>query len=267
MKTHTNLFISIAIAAVLCGCSREDARTAVQDAQTTIGEFFTPESGNPDQTLVVRQAKLKERRKQNTTWTAENIAAHPELYLEQCREDVEAAIGQYDAILLSLRKLRNEDGRKAREAEEDAARLNRFIEEAKPFYADENTVYPVTVSGFAFTKEQFVKKLREVIVERDRRQGDVAPALQRAKAAEARIDQVERARESAKDTIRSLEAKLADVKANKALSDVSGIKESVAGILDFADGIQSGLDIPVDILGEPSASESDDAFIRRALGL
>lgn len=267
MKTTISLFPLLAAAALLAGCSREDAASAVQDARTTIGELITPESGNPDNMLVVRQAKLKERRRQNTQWTPENISAHPELYLQECQEDVKAAIAQYDAILLSLRKLRNENERKVRESDAEVARLNRFIEEAKPFFADENTVYPVTVSGFSFTKEQFVKQLRAAIKDRDRRQGETASSRQRAKAAEARISQIERAKESAEDTLRSLETKLADVKANKALSDVGGIKDTVNGILDFADGIQDGAEIPLDVLGEPSASESDDAFIRNALGL
>ena len=268
MKTATVLLSLLAAAALLlAGCSREDASAVVQDARTTLGELVTPESGNPDNMLVVRQAKLKERRRQNTQWTPENISAHPELYLQQCQDDVKAAIDQYDAILLSLRKLRNENERKVKESEAEVARLNRFIEEAKPFYADENTAYPVTVSGFAFTKEQFVKQLRAAIKDRDRRQGEATPARQRAKAAEARISQVEKARESAEDTLRSLATKLADVKANKALSDVGGIKDTVNGILDYADGIQGGAEIPLDVLGEPSAAESDDAFIRNALGL
>ena len=267
MKTTIAILSLLAAAALLSGCSREDASAVVQDARTTIGELVTPESGNPDHMLVVRQAKLKERRRQNTQWTPENISAHPELYLQQCQEDVKAAIDQYDAILLSLRKLRNENERKVKEAKAEVSRLNRFIEEAKPFYADENTSYPVTVSGFTFTKEQFVKQLRAAIKDRDRREGEATPAHQRAKAAEARISQVEKARESAEDTLRSLETKLADVKANKALSDVGDSTDTVNGILDYADGIQGGAEIPLDVLGEPSAAESDDAFIRNALGL
>ena len=254
------------VSALVAGCSREDASAAVQDIGTTVGELVTPEAGNPDNTLVVRQAKLKERRRQNTQWTPENISAHPDLYLRQCQEDVRAAIAQYDALLLDMRRIRNENVRTADEAGKEAERLNRFIDEAKPLFADEGTAYPVTVSGFTFTKDQFVKKLRDAIKDRNRFEAAAAPARQRAKAAEVRIGQIEKAKESAEDALRDLETKLADVKANKALTGVNGIRDSVNGILDLAGGIQSDI-VDTSVLGEPSAAESDDEFIRNALGL
>ena len=265
MKTKTAILLSLSAMAFLAGCSREDASTAMQDARTAVGEFITPSSGKPDDMLVVRQAKLKERRRQNTTWTAENITAHPDLFLQQCMEDVNAAIGEYKAILFSLRTLFNENERKASEAEETVARLTRFIEEAKPYYADEGTVYPVTVSGFSFTREEFVEKLREAIKERSLAESFVAPARKRAKVAKIRIAQVEKAKELAEDALRSLKMSLEDVKASKALTGVKGIQDTVKEILDRANAIQDYDKIPLDTLGEPT--DSDDAFIRKALGL
>lgn len=252
---------------LVAGCSREDASATVKNVRTTVGELVTPDSGNPDDMLVVRQAKLKERRRQNTQWTAENISAHPDLYIQQCQEDVQAAISQYDAILLSIRRLRNENARKAEEAEQEVARLTRFIDEAKPFFADENTVYPVTVSGFTFSKDEFLKTLRRAIKDRERHQAAAAPARQRVKVADVRLSQVENAKESAEETLRTLAMKLEDVKANKALTGVNGIKDTVSGILDFADAIQQGGEIPLDVIGTPDGAESDAAFIRSALGL
>lgn len=273
MKNPHSPAAALAILAVigataLPGCSREDAAAAAADVRTTVGELVTPEAGNPDNMLVVRQAKLKERRRQNTTWTEENIARHPDLYLQQCKEDVRMSIDQYDASLIAFRRIRNENQRIADEAVEEIARLTRFIEEAKPYFADENTAYPVTVSGFSLTKEQLTKTLRNSIKERMRREKSVEPARRRIAVAEARIARCEKGREEAEDALRTLEDRIADVKANKALSDVSGIRSSVASVVNMAGAIPTDPDgLPVDVVGEPSAAESDEAFVRAALGL
>lgn len=267
-KSFSSIAIVVATAVFFAvGCSREDAAAVIQDARTTVGEAITPELGNPDKTLVVRQAKLKERRRQNTTWTEENIARHPELYLRQCQEDVKAAIEQYDAALITARRIRNENSRIVEESKKEIDRLSRFVEEAKPVFANPDTVYPVKVSGFTFSKEQFTKQLRNALKDRKRRQEVAASASQRLTLAEARISQFEKAKEDAEDALRSLDAKLADVKANTALTGVGGIKDSVASILDTAGAVQTDFGDLTAVIGLPSAAESDDAFIRAELGL
>lgn len=267
MNTTKTFLIAAAAAVAAAGCSREDVSAVAQDVRTTVGEAITPALGNPDNTLVVRQAKLKERKRQNTTWTEENIAKHPDLYLRQCQEDVKTAIEQYDAALISARRIRNENKRAVDEAKAEVERLSRFVDEAKPLFADPGTVYPVTVSGFKFTKEQFTKQLRNALKDRKRRQEIAESAAQRLTLAEARISQFEKARENAEDALRTLDAKLADVKANAALVGVGGIKASVNSILDTAGAVQTNFDDLTSVVGLPSAAESDDAFIRSELGL
>ncbi len=261
------LLAAAATAVTFVGCSREDAANVIQGARTSVGEAITPELGNPDKTLVVRQAKLKERKRQNTTWTEENIAKHPDLYLRQCQEDIKAAIEQYDAALITARRIRNENKRTVDEAQKEVERLSRFVDEAKPLFADPETVYPVKVSGFTFTKEQFTKQLRNALKERKRKQEVAASSSQRLTLAETRIAQFEKAREDAEDALRSIDAKLADVKANAALTGVGSIKDSVASILDTAGAVQTDFGDLTSVVGLPSAAESDDAFIRAELGL
>lgn len=260
------IFLAAAAALALAGCSREDAKLAGENVKTTIGELVTPSADNPDNTLIVRQAQLKERKRQNTSWTDENISAHPDLYLRQCQEDITAAIAQYDALLLSMRKIKSAATRTADEAAGEIARFNRFLDEARPALADASTPFPVTVSGFSFTREQLIKQLSKAIKEKDRLAANADKSATRAKIAQVRIDKLEKAREAAQSTLRDIEEKIVEVKANKVLQGVDGIKSTVGGILDTITNLGDD-EIPLDVLGAPSAAEEDEEFVRKALGL
>lgn len=267
MKTNIQSVITIMafVALTVTGCSREDAAVVGDNISTGIGELVTPETGNPDATLVVRKAKLAERRRQNTTWTDENIAKHPDLYLRKAREDLTASIDVLNANLLTFRKNKSEQQRAIETANNEIARLSRFIDEAKPIIAATNTVYPVTVSGFRFDKESFLKQLRKTIKDKERNEMTILSAERRLLVDKAQIGLLEKAKEEAEDAIRTIDDKIADLAATKTLSGTDGIKGSINKIIDTAIGIES--DDIGSIVGTPDTMQSDELFVREKLGL
>ncbi len=265
MKEIKQIAIMMVLSMMGFGCSKEDVATVKEDIQTTVGESVTPEVGNPDNTLVVRKAKLKERRRQNTEWTSENIAKHPDLYLRQAREDIKASIDVFDANLLSVRNIKNENKRRIEESKETIDRLSSFLNEAKPIFASTNIVYPVKVSGFRFDHESFLKQVRKSIKEKETNEAIIRDAEKLVLAAEARIALIEKQREKAEDAIRLIDVKIANLKAQTALVEVNGVQINVKEIVDTACAVDDG-NIG-DFVGMPETMQSDEDYIRDKLGL
>ena len=186
-----------------------------------------------DSPSVVRNAEIREAIRQDSTWTSENIAKNPYLFLQDQIANCDKLKAKIEAQNITLVRMEKKAVRSSEEASSMRKRYEGFLENAKAAFKTANGSWPVTVNGYDLDEDDF----------NDR----VADALERVEL--AKKEHKDNAAIAKKVTIRkgvlktkkrelvSLRMKLVQqaeqVKMNAALAEIGELKESLGVIKDM----------------------------------
>lgn len=118
-----------------------------------------------DSPTVVRNAELRELLKQDGTWTDENIASNPYLFLQDQIRKCDKLKATMESQKVSLTRLGKEAARKIDESNSAITRSQKFLEAAKAAYktAEEADSWPAIINGFEFSQEKLEEKIDEAL--------------------------------------------------------------------------------------------------------
>lgn len=211
--TSTSIAALLIAATIGAGCSqgsREEAIDRVTDAAKTL-------NGKADKTPdVVKEQIKKEKERQNSQWTIENVTAHP---IEACNakiEEIDAKIAKAEvAFNRAVSEKASAENAKSI-AEADATKYGEFLEKARPAYkaAKESGKWPITVNGYKLGEEAAEDK--------------ILAALKKGEEARARS-------EKAATKIANMEQRRKEVK--RIIADLKDQREKV---LEYRENIRSG---------------------------
>ena len=186
-----------------------------------------------DPPSVVRNAEIREAIRQDSTWTSENIAKNPYLFLQDQIANCDKLKAKIEAQNITLVRMERKAVRASEEASSMRKRYEGFLNNAKEAFKAANGSWPVTVNGYDLDEDDF----------NDR----VADALERVEL--AKKEYKDNAAIAKKVTIRkgvlktkkrelvSLRMKLVQqaeqVKMNAALAEIGELKESLGVIKDM----------------------------------
>ncbi|MBR6586655.1 MAG: hypothetical protein IKK82_04465 [Kiritimatiellae bacterium] len=148
--------IVVAVAAYFFIAPREQ-RIAMLDRVATIGEL----SGGEKTPRIVREQQRKERIRQDNTWTPENRALHPIEYCQAQLEKLSENASRLDVQAHKYAVAKNQAQRVIADSEAQLSDIAQFLKEAKSAYreADAAGKWPVTIRGFALSKEKAQEKI------------------------------------------------------------------------------------------------------------
>ena len=186
-----------------------------------------------DPPSVVRNAEIREAIRQDSTWTSENIAKNPYLFLQDQIANCDKLKAKIEAQNITLVRMERKAVRASEEASSMRKRYEGFLNNAKEAFKAANGSWPVTVNGYDLDEDDF----------NDR----VADALERVEL--AKKEYKDNAAIAKKVTIRkgvlktkkrelvSLRMKLVQqaeqVKMNAALAEIGELKASLGTIHDM----------------------------------
>ena len=259
-----NILILVGIAAVIVAAyllvAPREQREAMLDGMAKLGESSDGEKAP----RIVREQQRKERFRQNTEWTPENQALHP---IEYCQAQLEILADHASKLDVQAHKYavaKNQALRTVSDAEAQLAGIAQFLEEAKRAYkeAAASGKWPVTIRGFALSKE----KAEEKIVAAAEKRPALQSAIARNKALIAQIEKKSvRVSEEQKNVVKTkerIQMVLNDLNLKKVVEGDDGITDALNAINDSLGSLGTNYDDPAidDMLVPDKASTIKVSF-------
>jgi len=182
---------------------------------------------------IVREAERRERERQNTQWTPENIRANPALFLQDMIAASDALKNKIEAQDIAI------------------ARYTKFLNEAKKQYkaAKENgNAFPVNVNGFELSEEELSEKVADALERIELSKKSRATNSVVVKKVEIRQGVLKTKSRELRSIRRKLVLQLEQVKMNEALGEIDSFTE-VLGVLK---------DMSLEISEDPAKLSLDD---------
>lgn len=241
--------ISVVLVVLLvgvCGCS-EDSREEAAERLVTAGKAFTGEvrtDGNVPK--VVAEQRRKERKRQNTEWTPENQALHP---IEYCQAQLETLSEYADQLSVQAHKCavaKNQALRGISDAEAEIAGIAQFLEDAKRAYreADASGKWPVTIRGFALSREKAQEKIVAAAEKRPVLQGVVARNKGLLASLEKKMLRVNEEQKNVVKIKERIQLTLNDLNLKKVVDGDNGISDALNAINDSLGALGTNYDDP-----------------------
>ena len=182
---------------------------------------------------VVRDAEAREAIRQGTTWTSENIQAHPYLFLQDQIAACDRLRAKIEARNLTLIRMEKQAVRTVEEAECTQKRYEKFLKDAKAAYKAAKGKWPVTVNGYDLDEEELNDKIADAM-----ERIELAKKEQKDNAAIAKKVAIRKnVLKSKKRELVTLRMKLVQqaeqVKMNAALAEIGDLKSSLGVIHDM----------------------------------
>lgn len=182
---------------------------------------------------VLRNAELREAIRQDSTWTSENIAKNPYLFLQDQIANCDKLRAKIEAQNITLIRMGKHADRKVEEAVGMQARYGKFLSDAKAAYKAANGKWPVSVNGYELNEEEFNDRVADAIDRVELVKKELTDNKVISKKVSIRKD----ALKSKKRELALLRAKLvqqaAQVKMNSALAELGVMQETVGLIKDM----------------------------------
>ena len=169
-----SLLILVGVIAVIAFASfiiaPREQREAMLDKVAVLGDS----SGGEKTPRIVREQQRKERVRQNMEWTPENQALHPIEYCQAQLEKLSENASRLDVQAHKYAVAKNQAERVIADSEAQLTDIAQFLKDAKSAYkgAEAAGKWPVTIRGFALSKE---KAQEEIVAAAEKR-----PTLQSA---------------------------------------------------------------------------------------
>ena len=116
-----------------------------------------------DDPSVVRNAAVREAIRQDSTWTSENIAKTPYLFLQDQIANCDRLRAKIEAQNITLIRMEKNAKRTVEEAESSQARYGKFLKDAKAAYKAANRTFPVTLNGYALDEEELNDRIADAM--------------------------------------------------------------------------------------------------------
>ena len=118
-----------------------------------------------DEPSVVAEAAAREAIRQDTTWTSENIQAHPYLFIQDQIRRCDQLKAKMEAQKITLTRMGKQAARTVEESDFIVARYTKCLAEAKAAYkaAEKSKKWPVTVNGFELDEEQLGDRIADAL--------------------------------------------------------------------------------------------------------
>lgn len=195
---------------------------------------FWRDDGKP---RVVREAERRERERQDTQWTPENIRDNPELFLRDAIGACDLLKDKIEAQDIAFILLKKSAARKVDDAGSMIRRYTKFLEEAKKQYklaTAEGGSFPVTINGFELNEEELSDKVSDALerVELAEKQKATNSAI--VKKVGIRQGVLKKKSRELRSIRRKLVLQLEQVKMNQALGEIDALSEVLGAIKDMA---------------------------------
>ena len=134
-----------------------EQREAMFDKVAVLGDS----SGGEKTPRIVREQQRKERIRQDMEWTTENQTLHPIEYCQAQLEKLSENASRLDVQAHKYAVAKNQAQRVIADSEAQLTDIAQFLKEAKSAYreADAAGKWPVTIRGFALSKEKAQEKI------------------------------------------------------------------------------------------------------------
>lgn len=116
-----------------------------------------------DDPSVVRRAAIREAIRQDSTWTSENIAKNPYLFLQDQIANCDKLKAKIEAQNITLIRMEKKATRTAEEAESTRSRYEKFLKDAKAAYKAANGAWPVKLNGYELDEEELTEKIDDAM--------------------------------------------------------------------------------------------------------
>ena len=222
--------ISILFVASMCAMSL--ANTSYSMSETRVSHISQSSSGKP---MIVQEAEMKERMRQETTWTDENIRDNPYLYIQFEIERCDTLTKKIEAQNITLVRMGKQATRKSEDAASAIKRYTKFLEDAKKAYneAEESDSWPAVVNGYEMDEEELMDRIDDALERVELAEVEKKTNSGIAKKVEIRKGELKTKKREITSTRRKLVQQAEQVKMNAALAEISELKEVLGTIQDI----------------------------------
>ncbi len=215
--------------------------------------------------LVVEQAAIREAIRQQTTWTSENIAKNPYLFIQDQIRQCDSIKAKIEAQTITLTRMAKEAARKVEEADSMKSRYSRFLEAANAAYdkAEETGKWPVTVNGYAMNEDELGDKMDDAQTRIELAEKEKAQYTAIGKKVEIRQGILKKKKRELANLRLKLVQQAEQVKMNAALAEIEGLQDVLGTISDMMIEIdEDPTKLSVDDLTAEDPDEAKKARIR-----
>lgn len=261
MKSILILLGGIAIIVVVCFLlAPREQREAMLDRVAVLGD-----SSDGEKTpRIVREQQRKERIRQNREWTPENQALHPIEYCQAQLEKLAEHASKLDVQAHKYAVAKNQAVRTVSDAEAQLAEIAKFLDDAKSAYKEsaKSGKWPVTIRGFALSKE----KAEEKIVAAAEKRPALQTTIARNKALLVQLEKkLERVFEEQKNIVKTkerIQMVLNDLNLKKVVEGDNGITDALNAINDSLGSLGTNYEDPSvdDLIAPDKASKIKVSF-------
>lgn len=186
-----------------------------------------------DSPSVVRSAEIREAIRQNSTWTSENIASHPYLFLQDQIANCDRLKAKIEAQNITLVRMEKKAVRAVDEATSAQSRYERFLNDAKAACKAAKGNWPVIVNGYEFDEEELNDKVADAMerVELAKKEHKDNSAI--AKKVSIRKGVLKTKKRELVNLRMKLTQQAEQVKMNAALAEIGELKASLGAIQDM----------------------------------
>ena len=186
-----------------------------------------------DSPSIVRNAEIREAIRQDSTWTSENIAKNPYLFLQDQIVNCDKLKAKIESQNITLVRMEKKAVRASEEASGMLKRYEGFLNNAKAAFKAANGSWPVTVNGYDLDEDDFNDRVADALerVELAKKEHKDNTAISKKVAIRKGVLKTK------KRELVSLRMKLVQqaeqVKMNAALAEIGELKESLGVIKDM----------------------------------
>ena len=216
----------------------------------------TPQPGSAQ--VIVEEARIREEIRQQTTWTSENIAKNPYLFIQDQIRQCDALKAKIEAQTITMTRLSKEAARKVEEADGMVARYTKLLAACNAAYdeAEKSGKWPVTVNGYEMDEDELGDKIDDAatrieLAEKDRKQNTAI-----GKKVEIRQGVLKKKKREVANLRLKLVQQAEQVKMNAALAEIEGLKDVLGTISDMMIDIDED---PTKLSVEDLTAEDPDA--------
>ena len=251
--------IAVAVIAYFFIAPREQGE-AMRDGVAKIGDSSSGEK-TP---RIVREQQRKERVRQNTEWTPENQALHPIEYCQAQLDKLAEHASKLDVQAHKYAVAKNQATRAVSDAEAQLADIAKFLEEAKRAYREAAAAgkWPVTIRGFALSKEKAEEKIVAAAEKRPNLQSTIARNKALLVQLEKKSDRVSEEQRNIVKTKERIQMVLNDLNLKKVVEGDEGITDALNAINDSLGALGTNYEDPSvdDLIAPDKASKIKVSF-------
>ena len=186
-----------------------------------------------DSPSVVRNAEIREAIRQDSTWTSENIAKNPYLFLQDQIMNCDKLKAKIEAQNITLIRMEKKATRAVEESEGTKTRYEKFLADAKAAYKAANGKWPVSVNGYDLDEDELNDKIADAMerVELAKKEHKDNEAI--AKKVSIRKGVLKTKKRDLVSLRMKLVQQAEQVKMNAALAEIGDLKAALGTIQDM----------------------------------